>query len=649
MGLIVISKLFTDNQRVVRLSREKEDGKHLQEEDTGTCPSSSGSFFQCSCEKGSLAEQHKPTNGINVLVTMPAAVTKMLRDFKTLVPAKAKFRLYGDIQERTKLVDGVELWKPLIHVPRWGSDARFEPRKDAECVLLVTGHKNFSPLLVDCLESQKGSLFKPTKKKMEDHIAMLQRRENRKFTRKEKADLMLDLIPIHIGRIVADECHLYLTSNHSLIRFLLRVRDWIRVIPQTGTQLSNAGLRPIEQWLNVMWNHTEWNLNEAEKKAHPLYPRRVCGINDSYAAAVKKNDHSKMDEIISSLSNIMNKCNMIRRDNLTTWLDGQSIIICPPVKSVKHDLSIKRNKYYGDFTELRERHYGRWETDRKEEEEKTGEASKDTMTKVQIAMKKILLAATFPGVAPEFLKDKPDYSGNELSAPYTNWSETAAKLAKYSPKFKHFIRVLLRRWNVEYKEEKLKNPTAKHGKVLIFCQNPFTATMFYLALEKKFGKGAAYPYLSKTPAKVKEQTAKIFDTDEDKIASLGIEGQNAVKKAKFLCSTYAIASTAVDLRACTKVVLLEPSYHQKNEEQAICRAARTGQDQIVEVVRYTAIPEERIIAKRNDTVKRLVGLATRWSEEGELAVEEEEDLIEEEDELGGWRDSAIFGLRSLEW
>ena len=191
MGLIVISKLFTDNQRAVRLSREEEDGKHLQQGDTGTCPSSSGSFFQCSCEKGSLAEKHEPTRGINVLVTIPAAVTKMLRDFKTLAPAKAKFRLYGDNHDRVKLVDGVEQWKSSTHIPRWGTDDRFEYREGAECVLLVTGHKNFCPLLVEPLEIPRFPMYKTIKKKKEDHIVTLEKKETASSPGKRRQPLCL--------------------------------------------------------------------------------------------------------------------------------------------------------------------------------------------------------------------------------------------------------------------------------------------------------------------------------------------------------------------------------------------------------------------------------------------------------------------------
>ena len=640
MGLMVLSKLFTDNKRAVLASRRRNDGKHLEKGATGKCRSSSGFFFQCACEQGSLASKHEPTRGINVLVTVPAAIVKMLTDFMKLVPAHLGFQLYGDIRGRVELVENVKLWG-WPQILEWGSNDEFKYRIDAECVLLVTAHCNFCTLLVQPL------VQKPHKDEVDQKKEAYYAKKGTPSGITKQAELAeykqnfkQNLIPFHIGRVVADECHTYLTMNHGLLKHLHDTPDRIRIIPQTGTQTSNAGLKPVQCWLEITWKQSRFVFEDDKAKtAHPLNPDKVNKLNLAYSNAIKKNgDRSDLGTSISSLYTIMDKCNMIRRDNFTTWLDGQSVIICPPIDTQTYHLPFNRRKHWNDYVKLTRRAYRKMNYDLREQEEKTGEAVQMTLNKFGGAAKKILLSATFPGAATDFLSEDPRFDGNRLEAPLAQWSDIATELAHSSTKFAHFNKELMPRWEKEHQLELASDPEARIGKVLIFTHHPFTAAIFYLALEQKYGEGAAHAYLDTTTSKTKDRLAKMFDTDKDKIGSLGVQGLEDIKKARFLCSTYGIAATAIDLRACTKVVLLEPSHQQKNEEQAICRAARTGQDRSVEVIRYTATEEEKVLASRNNTVRRLMDLAARWTEQRGSVMEESLDLAEEEDDDGPYID-----------
>lgn len=141
--------------------------------------------------------------------------------------------------------------------------------------------------------------------------------------------------------------------------------------------------------------------------------------------------------------------------------------------------------------------------------------------------------------------------------------------------------------------------------------------MWAMAFEKLVGPSSTCLYVLETLCPEREGIITLFDNHHEKLGNLfylDAKSQGQRRDARFPCTTYGIASTAIDLRACTKVVLVEPSYQHKNEEQAICRSARTGQTVIVEAVRYTSTDEEQALADTNNTVARIKELATSWKE-----------------------------------
>ena len=593
MAIMVIFKLMADNKTAVRLSRKNKDNAHLEVDKDGTCPTGSGYFFDCACMRDSLAAHYVPTKGINIICTTAAGVVKMIGEWVAFVPEEHRFKLYVDTEnkrtalKKLDLENKTELWSKDA-MRSWMTNPETGGRKSkSESVVLFVFPTNWTTVIQGHEREIKKDFTQTVKANIIKKLYNITREEvsEKRFNKLEK-----NIIPFHVGRMILDECHGYHGKSHALIKWLDETDDNIDLYPQTGTPFNNNGLEPIEKWILLCAKH-----NNRDPSMFEDMPK----INNQYEKAISKQNADSMASAVKKITEICEQCYMIKRDGNTTWLDDLSPINCPPTDTAEVFLDIEDKKLKDDFEQMRQNVI-----------EKLIGTEKISETIYINATRMMNQAATIPRMIRLRRDKKATYAVEAFDYNDSNtWTPRMRAIIKGSPKLDYIETKLMPKILPGEWKEGDKAPT----KILIFAQYPFTAGMIYLWLKDKYGTDSTMAFMAKDSQRKRVLVNTIFDTNEDAIERLENEDQERREKAMFLVTTYTIACEALDFKACEHVWLIEPPYHQNKVQQAIARAAREGQKNKVQVVKFAVSDQERSMLKCNNLVDQIQELTGRKS------------------------------------